>query len=139
MILTDDNFATIEAAVEEGRGVFDNLTKFIVWIIPTNLGEALMLLSTIVLGLPLPLLPLQLLWINLTDTLLGLSLAFEPKEGDVMSRPPRRSTSAARWRWRAISTPRSRWPTCCWQPASRCRHGRCSSPRRRTAPSPLNR
>ncbi len=89
MILTDDNFASIEAAVEEGRGVFDNLTKFIVWIIPTNLGEALMLLSTIVLGLPLPLLPLQLLWINLTDTLLGLSLAFEPKESDVMSRPPR--------------------------------------------------
>jgi cation-transporting P-type ATPase F len=89
MILTDDNFASIEAAVEEGRGVFDNLTKFIIWIIPTNLGEALMLLSTILLGLPLPLLPLQLLWINLTDTLLGLSLAFEPKEGDVMSRPPR--------------------------------------------------
>jgi len=89
MILTDDNFASIEAAVEEGRGVFDNLTKFIVWIIPTNLGEALMLLSTIVLGLPLPLLPLQLLWINFTDTLLGLSLAFEPKERDVMSRPPR--------------------------------------------------
>jgi len=89
MILTDDNFASIEAAVEEGRGVFDNLTKFIVWIIPTNLGEAMMLLSTIVLGLPLPLLPLQMLWINLTDTLLGLSLAFEPKESDVMSRPPR--------------------------------------------------
>jgi Ca2+-transporting ATPase len=89
MILTDDNFASIEAAVEEGRGVFDNLTKFIVWIIPTNLGEALTLLSAIVLGLPLPLLPLQLLWINLTDTLLGLSLAFEPKEHDVMSRPPR--------------------------------------------------
>jgi len=89
MILTDDNFASIEAAVEEGRGVFDNLTKFIVWIIPTNLGEALMLLSSIFLGLPLPLLPLQLLWINLTDTLLGLSLAFEPKEDDVMSRPPR--------------------------------------------------
>jgi len=90
MILTDDNFASIEAAVEEGRGVFDNLTKFIVWIIPTNLGEALMLLTAIVLGLPLPLLPLQLLWINLTDTLLGLSLAFEPKERDVMSRPPRK-------------------------------------------------
>lgn len=89
MILTDDNFASIEAAVEEGRGVFDNLTKFIIWIVPTNLGEALMLLSAIVLGLPLPLLPLQLLWINLTDTLLGLSLAFEPKESDVMLRPPR--------------------------------------------------
>ncbi len=89
MVLTDDNFASIEAAVEEGRGVFDNLTKFIVWIIPTNLGEALTLLGAIVLGLPLPLVPLQLLWINLTDTLLGLSLAFEPKESDVMSRPPR--------------------------------------------------
>jgi cation-transporting P-type ATPase F len=89
MILTDDNFASIEAAVEEGRGVFDNLTKFIAWIIPTNLGEALMLLTGIVFGLPLPLMPLQLLWINLTDTLLGLSLAFEPKESDVMSRPPR--------------------------------------------------
>jgi magnesium-transporting ATPase (P-type) len=75
--------------VEEGRGVFDNITKFIVWIIPTNLGESLMLLTAILLGLPLPLLPLQLLWINLTDTLLGLSLAFEPKDGDVMSRPPR--------------------------------------------------
>lgn len=89
MILTDDNFASIQAAVEEGRGVFDNLTKFIVWIIPTNLGESLMLLSAILMGLPLPLLPLQLLWINLTDTLLGLSLAFEPKDGDVMNRPPR--------------------------------------------------
>ncbi|MEO7099651.1 MAG: HAD-IC family P-type ATPase [Luteolibacter sp.] len=89
MILTDDNFASIEAAVEEGRGVFDNITKFIVWLIPTNLGEALMLLTAIVLALPLPLLPLQLLWVNLTDTLLGLSLAFEPKERDIMSRPPR--------------------------------------------------
>jgi Ca2+-transporting ATPase len=90
MILTDDNFASIEAAVEEGRGVFDNLSKFIVWIIPTNLGEALMLLTAILLSLPLPLLPLQLVWVNLTDTMLGLSLAFEPKEHDVMSRPPRK-------------------------------------------------
>ena len=89
MILTDDNFASIEAAVEEGRGVFDNLTKFIVWIIPTNLGEALILITAILAGLPLPLLPLQLIWINLTDTLLGISLAFEPKERDVMNRPPR--------------------------------------------------
>lgn len=89
MVLADDNFASIEAAVEEGRGVFDNLTKFIVWIIPTNLGEALTVFTAILLGLPLPLLPLQLLWINLTDTLLGLSLAFEPKERDVMNRPPR--------------------------------------------------
>jgi Ca2+-transporting ATPase len=89
MVLTDDNFASIEAAVEEGRGVFDNLTKFIVWILPTNLGEATMIITTILLGLPLPALPLQLLWVNLTDTLLGLPLAFEPKEEGLMRRPPR--------------------------------------------------
>ena len=89
MVLTDDSFASIEAAVEEGRGVFDNITKFIVWILPTNLGEAAMLVTTILLGLPLPVLPLQLLWINLTDTLLGLPLAFEPREENVMNRPPR--------------------------------------------------
>ncbi|HRI11826.1 MAG TPA: HAD-IC family P-type ATPase [Verrucomicrobiota bacterium] len=89
MVLTDDNFASIEAAVEEGRGVFDNLTKFIVWILPTNLGEAAMLIVTIMLGLPLPALPLQLLWVNLTDTLLGLPLAFEGNETGLMRRPPR--------------------------------------------------
>jgi len=89
MVLMDDNFASIEAAVEEGRGVFDNLTKFIVWILPTNLGEALLLITAIFLGLPLPALPLQLLWINLTDTVLGLPLTFESKEADLMRRPPR--------------------------------------------------
>jgi len=89
MVLTDDNFASIEAAVEEGRGVFDNITKFIVWILPTNLGEAAMLITAILLGLPLPALALQLLWVNLTDTLLGLPLAFEPKEQGLMNRPPR--------------------------------------------------
>jgi len=89
MVLTDDNFASIEGAVEEGRGVFDNITKFIVWILPTNLGEAAMLLTAILLGLPIPALPLQLLWVNLTDTLLGLPLAFEPKEQGLMHRPPR--------------------------------------------------
>ena len=90
MVLMDDNFASIEAAVEEGRGVFDNLTKFIVWILPTNLGEALLLITAIFTGLPLPALPLQLLWINLTDTVLGLPLTFEPKEADLMRRPPRK-------------------------------------------------
>lgn len=89
MVLLDDNFASIEAAVEEGRGVFDNLTKFIVWILPTNLGEALLLIAAILCGLPLPALPLQLLWINFTDTLLGLPLTFESKENDLMRRPPR--------------------------------------------------
>jgi Ca2+-transporting ATPase len=90
MVLTDDNFASIEAAVEEGRGVFDNLTKFLVWTLPTSLGEALVVLAAIVAGLTLPILPLQILWINMTTAvLLGLGLAFELKEPDVMSRQPR--------------------------------------------------
>jgi magnesium-transporting ATPase (P-type) len=90
MLLTDDNFASIEAAVEEGRGVFDNLTKFIVWTLPTNVGEALVLLTAILLGTELPALPVQLLWVNMmTALLLGLMLAFEPKEAGLMRRPPR--------------------------------------------------
>jgi len=89
MVLTDDNFATIEAAVEEGRGVFDNLQKFIGWTLPTNGGEALVLIAAILLGIHLPILPIQILWINLsTAVCLGLMLAFEPKEGDLMARPP---------------------------------------------------
>lgn len=90
MVLTDDNFATIEAAVEEGRGVFDNLTKFIVWTLPTNMGEGLVILTAILVGTTLPVLPVQILWINMTTAvLLGLMLAFEPKEPDIMQRPPR--------------------------------------------------
>jgi Ca2+-transporting ATPase len=90
MILTDDNFASIEAAVEEGRGVFDNLTKFIVWTLPTNAGEAMILLTAILFGTVMPALPVQLLWVNMmTAGLLGLMLVFEPKEGDLMARPPR--------------------------------------------------
>ncbi len=90
MLLTDDNFASIEAAVEEGRGIFDNLTKFIVWTLPTNAGEALMLLLAIAIGSALPALPLHLLWINMTTAiLLGLMLVFEPKEAGLMDRPPR--------------------------------------------------
>jgi cation-transporting ATPase F len=90
MILVDDNFASIEAAVEEGRCVFDNLTKFFVWTLPTNGGEALTLLVAIFTGMTLPILPVQLLWINLTTAvLLGMMLVFEPKERDVMQRPPR--------------------------------------------------
>ena len=90
MILTDDNFASIEAAVEEGRGVFDNLTKFIVWTLPTNAGEGLVILAAILAGVALPALPVQILWINMmTAVLLGLMLVFEPKEHDLMQRPPR--------------------------------------------------
>ena len=90
MVLTDDNFSSIEAAVEEGRGVFDNLTKFIVWTLPTNLGEGLVILTAVFLGVTLPILPVQILWINMTTAgFLGLALAFEPKEPGIMLRPPR--------------------------------------------------
>ena len=92
MVLTDDNFASIEAAVEEGRCVFDNLTKFIVWTLPTNMGEGLVLLTAIAAGAVLPILPVQILWINMTTAVaLGLMLAFEPKEPGIMARPPRES------------------------------------------------
>lgn len=90
IVLTDDDFATIEAAVEEGRNVFDNLTKFIVWTLPTNMGEGLVILVAILVGATLPVLPTQILWINMTTAVaLGLMLAFEPKEPGLMSRPPR--------------------------------------------------
>lgn len=95
MVLLDDDFATIEAAVEEGRGVFDNLTKFIVWTLPTNMGEGLVILVAILLGASLPILPVQILWINMTTAVfLGLMLAFEPKEPGIMARPPRRPGQA---------------------------------------------
>ncbi|MBS3935833.1 MAG: cation-transporting P-type ATPase [Sulfuritalea sp.] len=91
MVLTDDNFATIEAAVEEGRSVFDNLIKFITWILPTNAGQGLVIMAAVLAAQPLPVLPVQALWINMTTAvLLGLALAFEPKEPGIMRRPPRR-------------------------------------------------
>ena len=90
MVLTDDHFATIEAAVEEGRGVFDNLVKFIVWTLPTNLGEGLVILAGVFANVTLPITPVQILWINMaTALLLGLMLAFEPKEPNLMDRKPR--------------------------------------------------
>ncbi|MBA4068077.1 MAG: hypothetical protein C0501_31115 [Isosphaera sp.] len=90
MVLTDDNFASIGAAVEEGRAVFDNLTKFLVWTLPTNLGEGLVILLAVLAGATLPMLPVQILWVNLaTGVLLGLALTFEPKEPGLMRRPPR--------------------------------------------------
>ncbi|RIJ34210.1 cation-transporting P-type ATPase [Pontibacter oryzae] len=90
MVLTDDNFSSIEGAVEEGRAVYDNLTKFIVWTLPTNLGEGLVILAAIAIGASLPIQPVQILWINMTTAVfLGLMLAFEPKEPDIMNRPPR--------------------------------------------------
>ena len=90
MILSDDNFSSIAHAVREGRNVFDNLVKFITWTLPTNLGEGLVILFAIMLGLTLPILPVQILWINMSTAIfLGLMLVFEPKEDNIMQRQPR--------------------------------------------------
>lgn len=90
MVITNDNFASIEQAVEEGRGVFDNLLKFIVWTVPVNLGEGLVVIAAIFLGVALPITPVQILWINMTTAgCLGLMLAFEPMEKGIMLRKPR--------------------------------------------------
>jgi len=90
MILTDDNFTSIKNAVEEGRGVYANLIKFITWILPTNVGQGLVVVFAVLLGLELPLSPVQILWVNMTTAvLLGLMLAFEPKEEGLMMHPPR--------------------------------------------------
>ncbi len=89
MVLLDDNFATIVAAVEEGRKIFDNIRKFVKYTLSSNTGELFVMLIGPFLGMPLPLLPLQILWINLvTDGLPGLALAVEDGERGIMSRPP---------------------------------------------------
>lgn len=106
MVLADDNFASIAAAVREGRTVYDNLQKVIAWTLPTNGGEALVVLLAIGLGLALPVTPVQILWINMvTAVALGLTLAFEPPERDVMGRPPRAPGAALLSRvlaWRVL-------------------------------------
>ncbi|HET7687869.1 MAG TPA: cation-translocating P-type ATPase [Candidatus Macondimonas sp.] len=90
MVLTDDNFASIVAAVEEGRGIYDNIRKALVYLLAGNAGELLVMFVAALVGLPLPLLPLHLLWINLvTDGLPALALVTDPVDRDAMQRPPR--------------------------------------------------
>ncbi len=90
MVLADDHFATIVAAVREGRTVYDNLKKVIAWTLPTNGGEALAIIAAIAWGLAMPITPVQILWVNMITAVgLGLTLAFEPTEPGTMHRPPR--------------------------------------------------
>ena len=90
VVLADDNFATIERAVEEGRTIYDNITKSIAFLLPTSLAEALVVALAILLGWTLPLTPLQILWVNMATAItLGIALGFESSEPGVMKRPPR--------------------------------------------------
>src|SRR5690606_9399485 len=106
MVLADDNFATIAAAVHEGRAVYDNLKKFILFMLPTNGGESLVVIAAILFNLVLPLTPAQVLWINMvTSTCLGLALAFEPPEGNIMARrprPPGEALLSGHFIWRVV-------------------------------------
>ncbi len=89
IVLADDNFSTIERAIEEGRTIYDNLRKAIVFALPTNGGQALVILVAVVMGWTLPLTPVQILWVNMVTTVtLALALAFEPAEPGLMDRPP---------------------------------------------------
>jgi calcium-translocating P-type ATPase len=110
MVLADDNFASIVAAVREGRTVYDNLKKAIAFLLPVNGGESLSLLIAVLLGLALPIEPLQILWVNMVSSVaLATVLAFEPTEPDAMRRPPRESSEALLsafvvWRVGLVST-----------------------------------
>jgi magnesium-transporting ATPase (P-type) len=90
IVLADDNFATIAAAVKAGRTVYDNLKKAIVFLLPVNGGEALALIAALLIGLTLPITPVQILWVNMVSSVvLAMALAFERAEPDIMRRPPR--------------------------------------------------
>jgi len=91
MVLTDDNFASIVNAVEEGRGIFDNIKKFVEYMLSTNLGELLTIFLGIILGMPLPLIAIQILWLNLlTDGLPAVALSIDPYDKNIMDRKPRK-------------------------------------------------
>ncbi|GAB6098538.1 calcium-transporting P-type ATPase, PMR1-type [Halanaerocella petrolearia] len=106
LILADDNFATIVAAIEEGRAIYDNIRKFIRYLLSCNIGEILTMFLTSLLGLPLPLVPIQILWVNLvTDGLPALALGVDPADDDIMDRPPRKTDESVFSRglkWRII-------------------------------------
>ena len=91
MVVTDDNFASIVAAIEEGRGIYDNIKKFLHYLLSCNVGEIMVMFCAALLGWPLPLLPIHILWVNLvTDGLPALALGVDPIDRDVMNRPPRK-------------------------------------------------
>ncbi len=95
MVLADDNFASIVNAIEEGRTVYDNIRKALLFLLPTNGAEALVLMSAILLGIVMPITPVQVLWVNMvTAVTLALALSFEPMEEKVMEKPPRKSNEA---------------------------------------------
>jgi Ca2+-transporting ATPase len=106
MVLADDNFASIVAAVREGRGIFDNIRKTLVYLLTGNAAELAVMLGAAIAGLPLPLLPLHLLWINLvTDGLPALALVMDPPDSDALQRPPRAPSEPmlGRREWRGVA------------------------------------
>ena len=95
MVLTDDNFASIVSAVEEGRGIFNNIKKYLIYLLSANVGEVLIMFIASLLAMPLPLVAIHLLWVNLTtDGLPALALAVDPKDPDIMGKPPRNPKSS---------------------------------------------
>ncbi|MDD5084600.1 MAG: cation-translocating P-type ATPase [Candidatus Omnitrophica bacterium] len=103
MVITDDNFASIVAAVEEGRGIYDNIRKFVHYLLSCNAGEILVMFVSTLIGWPAPLLPVQILWVNLvTDGLPALALGVDPTDPNVMKRPPRPTGEAVVTKQRAL-------------------------------------
>ncbi|WP_461481484.1 HAD-IC family P-type ATPase [Porticoccus sp.] len=106
LVLADDNFASIVAAVREGRTLYDNIKKVISWTLPTSSGEAMTIVVALLLGLALPVTPVQILWVNLVTTItLGIALAFEPTEASTMNRPPRPRNEpllTETWAWQVV-------------------------------------